>query len=78
MADIVGGKAISLVHRGGIREVDHSRVFHAEGSQGDTYTVVFVNGGATCSCEAGFRGNRCYHVVAARLVMNRERDAVRG
>lgn len=73
MSDIVGAKAISLVQRGGITENTYARVFEAQGSKGDTYTVV-LGAGAHCNCPAGREGRRCYHVAAARLLVAKERE----
>ncbi|MCA1571177.1 MAG: SWIM zinc finger domain-containing protein [Chloroflexi bacterium] len=67
VSDIQGGKAISLVNRGGITQDKTARVYRAEGSGGNLYTVVLGRDGAECSCPAGQHGTPCYHVRAARL-----------
>jgi uncharacterized Zn finger protein len=72
MSDIVGGKAISLVQRGGIVEDEYARVFYAQGSGGSRYTVVVTSRSATCTCEAGRNGRRCYHAAAAHLFMAKQ------
>lgn len=76
MSDIVGGKAISLVQRGGIEEVKHVRVFRVP-ERG--YTIVFgvkptdAFPRYQCTCAAGLAGRRCYHGEAAALLMAKER-----
>lgn len=73
MSDIQGAKAISLVARGGVREIEHVRVFDVDGSSGTPYRVTVTADGATCTCEAGRHGRQCYHVRAVRLVMLKQR-----
>lgn len=76
MADRQGARAILLVHNDGIREVP-ARTFLATGSQGDEHTVTLRGPlESTCTCEAGRKGVRCYHVRAARLLVLRDREAV--
>jgi uncharacterized Zn finger protein len=73
VSDIVGAKAISLVTNGGITENTYARVFEAQGSKGNAYTVVlFTAGDSHCTCPAGREGRRCYHVAAARLLVAKE------
>lgn len=84
MSSIQGAKAISAVTNGKVREVKHARTFEVVGSQGDLYSVtVGARPGArpalaghadTCSCPAGRRDARCWHVQAARLQIRAERE----
>jgi uncharacterized Zn finger protein len=76
VSDIVGAKAISLVMNGGIAENTYARVFEAQGSKGNAYTVVLSAGDhhPVCTCPAGREGRRCYHVAAARLLLAKEAE----
>ncbi len=73
MSDIVGSKAISLLHSGAITEAGAARVFKVPASDGGTHTVVITNGVCYCTCEAGRDNRSCYHVRAVELWLARER-----
>lgn len=80
MADIQGGKAISLVQRGGIVEAPNARTFVAQASDGDHEYEVTLGlprteerpDGSSCTCQAGQHRRLCYHVRAAHLLARRE------
>lgn len=83
MASIQGAKAIGAVSRGDVEEIGHARVFAVKGSTGGrVYTVVvgfrpaaFDAAVDVCNCPAGEAGRRCYHVGAARLLLEKQRHA---
>jgi hypothetical protein len=73
MSDIVGGKAIRLVSRGGIEEVEFARTFRVP-ERGYTVTIGTRPGGSPsyeCTCPAS---GRCYHGEAALLLIDKLRD----
>ncbi len=72
MSDIVGSKAISLLHSGAITEVG-AGVFTVPAFDGDTHTVELGAGVCYCTCEAGRHNRSCYHVRAVELWLARER-----
>lgn len=74
----MGGKAISLVMRGGVRATEKPGEYVCEGSQpGSTY-VVQLGSEQSCTCRAGQCGRDCYHVHAAKLMAARIREQERG
>lgn len=55
-------KAATLIACGGLTATSVDGVYHATGSTGN----VYLTSAHWCHCEAGQRGNSCYHSQAAR------------
>jgi Family of unknown function (DUF6011) len=60
-------KAVELIEAGGLVPSIRPGVFFAVSSDGST-TYITDTGAGTCTCKAGERGRRCYHLIAAGLV----------
>lgn len=68
MSSIMGGKAIALVTRGGVRKVNDTGLYEADGSSPGTVYRVQLGAQQSCTCRAGECGRDCYHVHAAKLL----------
>ena len=67
-AKAVHAKAIELIEQGGIVPTRHHGQYLAVASDGlNTYLVETV-GERSCTCKAGQRLGRCYHLVAADIL----------
>lgn len=60
-------KARELIELGAIVATSRTNVFAAVSSDGTTYYVVDA-AAQTCTCRAGERGLRCYHLAAALVL----------
>jgi len=58
-------KADELIRDGGMVPHPHKGVFTAVSSKGD---VTYLVHAAVCSCPAGIKSRRCYHLLAARVL----------
>jgi hypothetical protein len=58
-------KAAELIRDGGMVPHPHKGVFTAVSSKGD---VTYLAHRAACTCPAGIKSRRCYHVLAARVL----------
>jgi hypothetical protein len=58
-------KADELIRDGGMVPHAHKGVFTAVSSRGD---AIYLAHSAACTCPAGIKGRRCYHVLAARVL----------
>lgn len=59
-------KAVELVEQGGIVATSRPGLYAAVSSDGSV-TYLVDAGARTCTCKAGERGVRCYHVAAALM-----------
>jgi hypothetical protein len=62
-ADAQLAKACALLACGGLTPTSREGVYHATGSTG----TVYLTAPGWCLCEAGQRGNACYHSAAAKI-----------
>lgn len=58
-------KAAELIRDGGMVPHPHAGVFTAVSSKGD---ATYLAHPAACTCPAGIKGRRCYHLLAARVL----------
>ena len=58
-------KARELIADAGLVPTRHAGVYRAVSSDG---TSTYLTHPAGCSCPAGLRGRRCYHMAAARVL----------
>ena len=58
-------KADELIRDGGMVPHPHAGVFTAVSSKGD---AIYLAHPAACTCPAGIKGRRCYHLLAARVL----------
>ena len=66
-------KADELIRDGGMVPHTHAGVFTAVSSKGD---VTYLAHPAACTCPAGIKGRRCYHLLAARVLTIASRRAI--
>lgn len=59
-------KARELIEQGGILPLRGRRVFTVISSDG---THAYKTAPTGCTCPAGIKGSRCYHQLAARLLL---------
>jgi hypothetical protein len=60
-------KALELIELGAIAATVHALLFEVVSSKGDDR--YFVNAATrACTCRAGERGVRCYHLAAAQIL----------
>lgn len=58
-------RADELIRDGGIVPTNREGVFRSVSSKGDEF---YLTHSQVCTCKAGLRGNRCYHLLAARVL----------
>jgi hypothetical protein len=58
-------KADELIRDGGLVPTNREGVFRSVSSRGD---ATYLTHAAACSCHAGLKGRRCYHLLAARIL----------
>lgn len=58
-------KADELIRDGGLVPTNREGVYRAVSSDGTTNYLVHA---AVCTCKAGLRGKRCYHLLAVRVL----------
>jgi hypothetical protein len=67
VSDAQHSKAVELIEAGGLVPSARPGVFFAVSSDGTT-NYITDTGAGTCTCKAGERGRRCYHLIAGHLV----------
>jgi hypothetical protein len=65
-------KADELIRDGGIVPTNREGVFRSVSSKGD---AEYMTHSAVCTCRAGLQGRRCYHLLAARILVLSARPA---
>ena len=58
-------KADELIRDGGLVPTNREGVYRAVSSDGTTNYLVHSQ---VCTCKAGLRGKRCYHLLAVRVL----------
>lgn len=58
-------RADELIRDGGLVPTNREGVFRAVSSDGTANYLVHAS---VCTCKAGLRGRRCYHLLAARII----------
>jgi hypothetical protein len=58
-------KADELIRDGGLVPTNREGVFRSVSSKGD---ATYLTHSAACTCFAGLKGRRCYHLLAARIL----------
>lgn len=58
--------ADQLIRDGGIVPANRDGVFRSVSSKGD---ATYLTHSAVCNCFAGLKGRRCYHLLAARILV---------
>lgn len=81
MSDHAGAQAISAVNRGDVVELTSARTFAVPSSDRSTVylvTLAVIDGEwrASCTCEAGRHGTRCWHARAARIAARSTRPPI--
>lgn len=66
--------ADELIRDGGIVPTSREGVFRSVSSKGDE---TYLTHSQVCSCAAGLKGRRCYHLLAARILVASGRGARR-
>ena len=64
--------ADQLIRDGGIVPTNRDGVFRSVSSKGD---ATYLTHSQVCSCAAGLKGRRCYHLLAARILVLSARPA---
>lgn len=59
-------KADELIRDGGLVPTNREGVFRSVSSKGD---ATYLTHSAACNCHAGLKGRRCYHLLAARILV---------
>jgi hypothetical protein len=65
-------KADELIRDGGIVPTNREGVFRSVSSAGD---ATYLTHSSVCTCHAGLKGRRCYHLLAARILVLSARPA---
>lgn len=58
--------ADELIRDGGIVPTNREGVFRSVSSAGD---ATYLTHSAACTCHAGLKGRRCYHLLAVRILV---------
>lgn len=58
-------RADELIRDGGLVPTNREGVFRSVSSKGDT---TYLTHSQACTCFAGLKGRRCYHLLAARIL----------
>ncbi|MGW3365940.1 DUF6011 domain-containing protein [Streptosporangium canum] len=59
-------KATEVIEQGGILPTSRPHLYRAVSSDGTTTYLVAAQ---SCTCPAGIKGRRCYHVAAVRILL---------